>query len=285
MNSSNQTSNVVTTKLSCISVEGFKELSQASFENAIVLDLGQAQTYARGHLPQAVHVPVARIVRQEGYAPGLLPHRENLIALAQAYGLGSGKTVYLYDDEGGGWAGRMAWILDILQIQQVVYIDGGLRAWLAAGFPLETVKNAPCEGPAPKEFNFWPSVTCDELVALLEQDSVDIVDARSRAEYDGLRQFAQRAGHIPGAVNYEWTVAMAIEKGSRIREIEDIREELVTLGVSGDKDVLVYCQTHHRSGFSYMLFRLLGFSVRAYAGSWSEWGNKFDVPVEEGNTQ
>lgn len=269
------------TQISVISVVDYYELYQAGLKYAIVLDLGQAQTYSRGHLPGAVHLPVTRIVRQDGYATGLMPSKAALIELAREYGLCSGKTIYLYDDEGGGWAGRMAWILDILGVEKVVYIDGGLRAWMYAGYPLSSQREVPEASDAPEELNTYPCIQLEELQKVLaENQPLNLIDARSAGEYNGVRQFAQRAGRIPGAQHYEWTRAMRLDSDYTLRSLDVIRSELQTLYSDMNNQFVVYCQTHHRSGLSYLMCRLLGLNVRAYAGSWSEWGNNADVPIQ-----
>ncbi len=279
----------IKTNISLMSVEEFHALSDEEKDNGIILDLGQAQTYYRGHLPGAVHLPVTRIVRQEGYATGLLPTAEQLGSLAQEYDLCCGKTIYIYDDEGGGWAGRMAWILDILAVDKVVYIDGGLRAWMHAGFPLSSQLHEPVAGEKPKELNLMPNLKLEELEQLIGQENgqknVNIIDARSLGEYKGVRQFAQKAGHIPGAKHYEWTQAIHVESNFSFRELDVLRQELASLFDNMDGPFVVYCQTHHRSGLSYLMCRLLGLKVRAYAGSWSEWGNHPSTPIQETNVQ
>lgn len=273
---------ISTNPIGQISIESFCELSDLTRQESIVLDLGQAQTYSRGHLPGAVHLPVARIVRQSGYSPGLLPTPASLHQLAEDYGFGEGKTIYVYDDEGGGWAGRMVWILDILNIPNVVYIDGGLRAWLQAGFKLDGERHEPIPGKGVTTLSLWPNVDLAQMIELVQAQSVDFLDARSRAEYIGERQFAQKTGRIPGSVHFEWTRGMELEEGFSVRPLDILRQELLDIGIDGQKPIVTYCQTHHRSGFTYLLCRLLDYPVRAYAGSWSEWGNQSDTPIEKG---
>jgi len=268
------------TQMGSISVHAFNALMKDELRQSLVLDVGQAQTYARGHIPGAVHLPVRYMVRQEGYASGLAPTQAQLIKLAQDYGLWDAKIIYVYDDEGGGWAGRMAWLLDILQVKSVVYIDGGVRAWLKAGLPLETVRRSPVSSQTVQSVNWWPNLTLDEVIQGLQTQEFLFLDARSLGEYTGSRQFAQRAGHIPGALHFEWTRATNQDQGSILRPLNLLASDLEQLGVSQQKVIATYCQTHHRSGLTYLVCRLLGYEVRAYAGSWSEWGNLSHTPIE-----
>jgi thiosulfate/3-mercaptopyruvate sulfurtransferase len=91
-----------------------------------------------------------------------------------------------------------------------------------------------------------------------------------------------RGGHIPGAVNYEWTLGMNKARGLRINDLETFRSLLNDLGIDATKEVATHCQTHHRSGFTYLVGKILGLNIKGYAGSWSEWGNDPATPVTTG---
>jgi thiosulfate/3-mercaptopyruvate sulfurtransferase len=124
-----------------------------------------------------------------------------------------------------------------------------------------------------------PQVDIDYVLAHYQDTDHIIWDARSPEEFSGERLLAQRSGHIPHAVNYEWTLAMDKTNSLKIRDLAVIRAELAQLGISNEKTVITHCQTHHRSGFTYLIGRILGFNIKAYAGSWSEWGNRPDTPI------
>ena len=90
---------------------------------------------------------------------------------------------------------------------------------------------------------------------------------------------AAKSGHIPGAVNFEWTAGM--DKARQLRIRTDMPQILEDLGITRDKEIITHCQTHHRSGFTYLVAKSLGYPrVKGYAGSWGEWGNHPDTPVE-----
>ena len=108
-----------------------------------------------------------------------------------------------------------------------------------------------------------------------------LLDSRSKEEYSGERKFAQRGGHIPGAVNLDWHLAMDPDHNHRLQPESVLRDMLNARGVTPDKTVVTYCQTHHRSAFTYFVLKVLGYPrIKGYPGSWSEWGNDDSTPIE-----
>ncbi|MDG9671130.1 rhodanese-like domain-containing protein [Hahella sp. CR1] len=247
----------------------------------ILVDLCRTENYQAAHLPGAIHIPPGATQYGRPPAPGLLPDKSQLQAIVQHIGLRHDSHVVVYDDEGGGWAGRMIWLLDSIGFQRYSYLNGGLVAWHDEGRPL--TREEPSVTPSDYEIQLRsePTATLDQLQAELGDSALAIWDARSPQEYQGVRQTAMRNGHIPGAVNYEWTRAMDPSAGLRLRDLTAIKEELEALGLNADKRIVTHCQSHHRSGLTYLLGKALGFNMRAYAGSWGEWGNHPDTPIDQ----
>lgn len=243
-----------------------------------LVDLSVVEQYASAHIPGAVHLAPARTTSGPP-VPGLLPP---LAQLEQIFGeLGHHEDLHyiVYDDEGGGWAGRFIWILDTIGHSHYSYLNGGLKAWIEARLPTEqTTSQVPPTQPQLR-VDPGPSISLEELRDLLGSDDLVIWDARSPAEHRGEKVFARRGGHIPGAINFEWTAGMDPQHGLRLRH--DLARQLQALGITPDKQVVTHCQTHHRSGFTYLAAKILGYPrIKAYPGSWSEWGNHSDTPVE-----
>ncbi|WP_375740422.1 thiosulfate sulfurtransferase [Pseudomonas boanensis] len=245
----------------------------------ILVDLTSAARYAEGHLPGARFVDPKRTQLGQPPAPGLLPAQADLEALFGELGHRPEATYVVYDDEGGGWAGRFIWLLDVIGHHRYHYLNGGLHAWLAEGRETTQDIPAPVGGPISLTLHDEPTATREYLQGRLGAADLAIWDARNPSEYNGTKVLAAKAGHIPGAINFEWTAGMDRTRALRIRE--DMADILRGLGITPDKEIVTHCQTHHRSGFTYLVAKSLGYPrVKGYAGSWSEWGNHPDTPVE-----
>ncbi|MEC7546459.1 MAG: rhodanese-like domain-containing protein [Pseudomonadota bacterium] len=249
----------------------------------LIIDQSKLENFVQGHIPGAVHLDFKRLQRPGTPVPGLLPDVQELEAVFSELGLTPDTHVICSDDEGGGWAGRLIWVLDSIGHTQYSYLNGGIVAWREAGLPHETGEHA----TVPSSYRISAintdfSMTKDEVLARIGDDDFAIWDARSAAEYTGEKVISKRGGHIPGAVNYEWTRGMDKTRGLRIQDLNEFRQLLADMGIDDSKQIATHCQTHHRSGFTYLVAKILGYDVRGYAGSWSEWGNDEYTPIVTG---
>lgn len=244
----------------------------------ILVDLTSSARYEAGHIRGARFVDPKRTQLGKPPAPGLLPDTASLEHLFGELGHNPDAVYVVYDDEGGGWAGRFIWLLDVIGHSRYHYLDGGLLAWEAQLLPLSTDVLPVADAPVKLTLHDEPTATREYLQSRLGAADLAIWDARAPTEYSGEKVVAAKGGHIPGAVNFEWTAGMDKARNLRIRQ--DMPEILRDLGITPDKEIITHCQTHHRSGFTYLVAKALGYPrVKAYAGSWGEWGNHPETPV------
>jgi len=250
-------------------------------DRLLIVDLSPSNVHHRTHIPGAVHLDYSRIVTAKPPVTGLLPDTASLTELFTALGLSVTTHVVAYDSEGGGKASRLLWTLAAAGHRHFSLLNGGLNAWRHEGLPVD---NQPAVRAAqPYTINLNDTVSADKnyILTHLHDPDTRIVDCRSPAEYAGQDLRAQRGGHIPGAVNVEWTRALDPARQMRLKDQTELRALYEQADVRPDKQVIVYCQTHHRSALSYVVLKSLGYEVRGYPGSWSEWGNDTETPVEQ----
>ena len=259
-----------------------EELSAQPAQRRLLVQVGERARYDAGHVPDAVNVQPRELIAGTPPAVGRLPTVERLTAMFRRIGYRSDCDIVVLDDEGGGWAGRFAWTLDVIGHRNWRYLDGGLHAWYGAGLPLATTPPAVEPSEAHIKVDSAPIAETDDLLGSLDDPDLLIWDCRSAEEYAGRKVAAARGGHIPGAVNLDWLELM--DESRHLRFPLDLAQRLAERGIDANRDVVAHCQTHHRSGLAYMAARLLGFPrIRAYHGSWSEWGNRADTPVAVGD--
>ena len=143
-----------------------------------------------------------------------------------------------------------------------------------------------CKPAQPSDGNYnatrLPYAIADKgyILTSLNDPDIVILDVRTPAEFSGQDLRAARGGHIPGAVNMDWTLAIDRDRNLRLKPEHELHKMLRERGVTADKEVVTYCQTHHRSAHTYIVLKSLGFSrIRGYDGSWSEWGNDPMMPI------
>lgn len=253
-------------------------------EDIVIIDLSNPTLYQKRHIPGAIHLNRLDLIANIPPAIGKHPKFAEIKHVIERLGIQKEKRTVIYDDEGGGWAGRLAWILDLVGLSSWSYLNGGIVAWINEGYPTENTINQPTPSRVDIGDDFSNPhlvISTDKIMDNLGCDTFAIWDARSPAEFSGERSGSNRRGHIPGAINFEWTELIDQNKNLRIRN--NAEQLLNNAGLSRDKTIVTHCQTHHRSSFTYMVARILGYEkIIGYDGSWSEWGNLDYTPVEFG---
>ncbi len=267
-------------------IEAEELLPQLGHPKLRIVDLSRESVYQQLHIPHALHLKPKLLVRHEEQATGLLPDELGLQALIEYLQISPEHHVVAYDDEGGAWAGRLLWNLHCLGFEQTSLLNGGIHGWLAAGLPTSSEQAVIKAADTLVQVDLGQiekyRVKYDLLRQMIKEDSTQLWDCRTFDEYTGLRLAARRGGHIPGARHFEWSTALDRQNHLKLHPLERTRQNLQNAGFQLDQPVVVYCQSHHRSGLAYILGRLLDWEIQAYDGAWSEWGNRLDSPIITG---
>lgn len=258
-------------------------VNQLNQDNLVLVDLSKPEIYTQAHIEGAVHMDYASIVRNEKPVFGLIPSEDQFSKALSKAGISPDSFVVAYDDEGGGKAARLLWTLALAGHEKMALLDGGLHAWISDQLPVtsEIKPVAVTEYSVSFSHMEW-STDRRYIEENLNNDDAVILDTRTPGEFAGTDKRAERAGHMPGAVNFDWQLGMDRERGMRLHPAEDLLYALDKLGVTPDKEIIVHCHSHHRSALTFVMLRHIGFErVKGYPGSWSEWGNLTDTPVEQ----
>jgi thiosulfate/3-mercaptopyruvate sulfurtransferase len=243
--------------------------------------------YDDGHIPGAVKLHWRDDLQDQLIRD--VVSREELERLLGERGIENDTTVVLYGDKNNWFAAYAYWYLKVYGHRDVRLLDGGRQKWIEEGRELTT------EEPSPAAATYTASerdesirVRRDEVLAKLHVESVALVDVRSPQEYAGElmappgyeQEGASRTGHIPGAQSIPW--ATAVRDDGTFKSADELTTIYGDKDVTPDKEVLAYCRIGERSAHTWFVLReLLGYdNVRNYDGSWTEWGNLVEVPIE-----
>ena len=250
--------------------------------NIKIIDISVSSEFRKSRIPGSFRISAGELYDGKKPTPGLVPTKERLQEFMSNLGLTNELQIIAYDDEGGGHASRLVWTLYLLNHRRASVLNGGIQAWLAAGLP--TVEKSVATTRS-KHLNFKldDSVIADReyIQERLGDPNLTLLDARTPEEYHGRKVMAKRGGHIPGAINLNWLNSIDTQGDFRLKCKPELDMMLFERNISPANEIVVYCQTHHRSAQSWMMLRHLGFpKVRGYPGSWSEWGNNLNTPIE-----
>lgn len=258
--------------------------------------------YNRGHIPGAVYSDLHRELALRGRAPEtgdaerewLIPTREQTEAVLRKWQVGQGDRVVLYDDVGlNRHAIRGYWLLRIYRFpaDRLHVLDGGIAAWKRAGGTTtkEIAESQPADASRPPvrlgERDESLIASHEEVVALSREADRDrgptrILDVRTIGEYVGTDVRARRGGHIPGA--RQRLFSDFLTDAGTFRPVQEILAMVRASGADPDEVRAAYCQGGVRAALAWFaLHELAGLKgVKSYAGSWEEWGNRSDCPVE-----
>ncbi len=247
--------------------------------SCVLIDARLRKNYEKRHIPGAVNVDLYIYHWADSTPAGLRAFADQLTKIFAWAGVKNDKRIVFYDDVSGMYAARGVWLLRYLGHSGASMLDGGFRAWMRRGLPTEG-------GPVLLRAGRFAPAIRDDLIASkdyvkkkLHDPSVQFLDTREPKEWRGDLIRGARGGRIPGALNKDWR--RNLSRDGRFKDLERLRRMYSELGLDKGKEVVTYCQGGYRAANSFVVLSMLGYKVRTYLASWTEWSNDLDAPVEQ----
>jgi thiosulfate/3-mercaptopyruvate sulfurtransferase len=244
-------------------------------------------TYLKGHLPGAEYLNPESLRASEGGVPAQLLSPNMYAELFSRLGLSFDRPVVIYSagETRNIDATFLAWLLASFGHQQVYVLNGGYFKWeleqrpIAREYPHSTAVDVPSG-------NFHPErASLEDVRRALQQHDAMLVDARPPDQYAGDAGAQMRRGHIPGAINHYWQDDLTQEGFGYVwKQPDQLRAAYESQGITPNQNIILYCNsTTEASHVAFTLRYLLRYPrVRIYTGSWTEWAEREDLPVEAG---
>lgn len=246
---------------------------------------GNVDDFNAGHLPNAIFINLGGdLTNPADSTQGQILTQEALTELFSRLGIENDDTLVVYDANNNLLSARAFWAFKYYQHPDVRLYNGGSKKWVADGNELssEAVEALPASAYVAGDADPNLRTTGEYVLEHLDDPETVVCDTRGPGEYAGTDVRADRGGHIPGAINVEWSNTVNAEDGT-FKEVAYLADLYQKAGFSPDKEIITYCQTGVRGAHTwFVLSELLAYpKVRNYDGSWLEWANDASKPIEQ----
>lgn len=256
-----------------------------------IIEVSKSESYRKWHIPGAINVYRPQYSNPDYPYAGMIPSKEGMEKLLGSLGVNSNDQILLYDDRNNCNAARMWWMLYYYGYNNMAIINGGKQAWERLGYEKSStapkIKSQKFSFPDASRLKIYSSL--EDVKSAMERSEIVLLDVRKPEEYSGvtLKEGASRPGHIPGSLLMSYTDCIHFDGDTPLgfHSPKVLQEKFNALGITPDKEVIVYCHSGMRSSVTtFVLEQILHYpKVSNYDGSWVEWSHFAELPAETGD--